>query len=354
MLLRARHNCRVSDDVGYARCLFLEGTLCKECQDPYVKLSALVGALVHDLQHPGFTNGFLKATNHPLVEKFGDEATSEKMHVAVFKQILAETETNFLQPLEEPERSRVLDLVEKMVLATDMSRHVSFVEADFPSAYDELLVFKLSLAMKTADLSPCYRNFKIHNAFVDMLKAEFYLQGDFEKSLGAKGTSYGMNREESSADVALSQVHFLSLFIRPLFAKWQNYETTLLITQAQAILERNIESWTIICTAKRSNGPEFADGKAGPRSEKNANLPASFQESLRKSQVCRMHSIVDNAIQEEALLRFAVDVAEKASSARHSVELGVLTRVPLDLVSEHAVGKRRITAGQLALQAVVL
>lgn len=318
-----------------------------------MKLSALLSALVHDLNHPGYSNSFLKASHHPLVEKYGEQSTSEKMHVACFKQMVAEPAMNFLEPLGDKERLRVLDLVEKVVLATDMSGHMEFIQAGFPLESEQLLVFKLSLAMKTSDLSHCCRNFKIHNAFVDMLKAEFYLQGDAERSLG-KTISFGMDRGEAYADVSMSQVQFLSLFISPLFAKWQRFETTPLMSQLEAVLERNIATWGMLAV-KDEAAPQYADGKERPRARKDSLMTDSFRSRAINRRVLsmlgRMYSIIGDPSQQEKVLMVACKAADHVKTHRSSMEvikeLDMLNRVSFNR-------KRHRTVGQLFLTELVL
>mmetsp|Transcript_24301 Transcript_24301/g.61180 ORF Transcript_24301/g.61180 Transcript_24301/m.61180 type:complete len:383 (-) Transcript_24301:400-1548(-) len=153
------------------------------CQDPVVKLSVLVAALAHDFGHPGYSNGFLASSESALVAKYGKTSTLEMMHIDSMRRCCAEPDSNFLDGLDTAVQKRVFKYTEAIILSTDMSRHVEFLNAEAPTCPEELIIFKLKLAMKGADLSHCVRKFGVHCGFVERLKAEFYKQGDEEREL---------------------------------------------------------------------------------------------------------------------------------------------------------------------------
>eukprot|EP00191_Tetraselmis_sp_GSL018_P010921 CAMPEP_0177597386 /NCGR_PEP_ID=MMETSP0419_2-20121207/11679_1 /TAXON_ID=582737 /ORGANISM="Tetraselmis sp., Strain GSL018" /LENGTH=422 /DNA_ID=CAMNT_0019089543 /DNA_START=580 /DNA_END=1848 /DNA_ORIENTATION=- len=234
-----------------------EGPLERICRDPVVKLSALLAALVHDLEHPGVNNTFLRSSDHPIVSKFGMESPSEHMHVSAFKNMLADPDINFLEGFQSSDHARVMDLVERTVLATDMSKHLTLVNAIMPIDDEHALRLRLALGMKIADLSHCVRNFRAHYVFVDMLKEEFYAQGDKERALNLS-VSDGMDRMESYATVAGAQVNFLSLFIAPLFERWVEHNPTCFAAKELLILlQWNIQTWGLL--AVKPAGPDYDD-----------------------------------------------------------------------------------------------
>ena len=51
--------------------------------------AALVGAAVHDVDHPGRSNQFLIETNNPLAVLYNDNSVLENHHLAVAFQTLA-------------------------------------------------------------------------------------------------------------------------------------------------------------------------------------------------------------------------------------------------------------------------
>eukprot|EP00873_Tetraselmis_striata_P020912 jgi/Tetstr1/441176/TSEL_029434.t1 len=177
------------------------------CRDPVVKLSALIAALFHDFAHPGYSNGFLIKTESTL---------------------------------------RVFKYVEAIILSTDMSKHMDFVQAAAPTHPEELMIFKLQFAMKCADLSHCARKFSSHYVFVEKLKAEFYRQGDKERELKLP-VSAGMDRAEDICQIAWSQEYFLSNFILPMYNAWSKHSAfNEMIGKLTLVVQRNISSWGML------------------------------------------------------------------------------------------------------------
>lgn len=95
---------------------------------PLHRLSVLLAAIMHDLDHPGFTNAFLLHSKAPLVFKYGPESTLEKHHAALALALLDAPETDVLARLPADDRADARRLIEKCILATDMSRHKAIVE----------------------------------------------------------------------------------------------------------------------------------------------------------------------------------------------------------------------------------
>ena len=234
------------------------GPLNELCKDPGIKLAALLAALVHDLRHPGFSNAYLRATNHELVQKFGPDGTAERMHCATFMEFIKDPALDFLEPLGANKRTRIINIVESIVLSTDMAHHADYLNMEEPTNPEASLMYRLGFAMKVSDLSHCVRAFRVHSKFVDMLKNEFYAQGDKEQQLGLP-VSFGMSRAESSKEVAQGQVDFLSIFIEPLLNRYAMISSAPLIKQIQSSLKRNIQSWSLL--ALDVARPEYMDGK---------------------------------------------------------------------------------------------
>jgi len=110
--------------------------------------SVLISLVVHDLDHPGRTNLFLRNSKHDLTFLYMDKSTLEHHHVATaFKETSRFPESNIFQNLEEyvtmfhgvgcliymcgyQNRSSYHTLrtsIMEMVLATDMSKHFDYL-----------------------------------------------------------------------------------------------------------------------------------------------------------------------------------------------------------------------------------
>mmetsp|Transcript_29788 Transcript_29788/g.71029 ORF Transcript_29788/g.71029 Transcript_29788/m.71029 type:complete len:236 (+) Transcript_29788:1123-1830(+) len=165
------------------------------------------------------------------------------MHFSTFRQLLEQPELNFLEGLSSKDLERVFRFTEAMVMATDMSKHLNFLSSPAPADGEARVQYMLQLAMKVADLSHCVRRFDVHTKFVDRLKAEFYSQGDQERSLDMP-VSKGMERRECYSEVAASQVDFLKMFVLPMFDKWVDLcGSSPLVEAMRKQLLINIDAW---------------------------------------------------------------------------------------------------------------
>ena len=88
--------------------------------DPILIGGLLVGALVHDTNHPGCMNGYLIATQHPLAAE-STAAVLERHHADMALTLLERPELNFLSRLSPDARTRFLAAVKETVLATDVT-----------------------------------------------------------------------------------------------------------------------------------------------------------------------------------------------------------------------------------------
>ncbi|XP_014817322.1 PREDICTED: uncharacterized protein LOC106899896, partial [Calidris pugnax] len=88
-------------------------------------LAALFAAAIHDVDHPGVSNQFLINTNSELALMYNDESVLENHHLAVGFKLLQEDNCDIFQNLSRRQRQTLRKMVIDMVLATDMSKHMS-------------------------------------------------------------------------------------------------------------------------------------------------------------------------------------------------------------------------------------
>ncbi|XP_074423221.1 LOW QUALITY PROTEIN: 3',5'-cyclic-AMP phosphodiesterase 4A [Larus michahellis] len=90
-------------------------------------LAALFAAAIHDVDHPGVSNQFLINTNSELALMYNDESVLENHHLAVGFKLLQEENCDIFQNLSRRQRQTLRKMVIDMVLATDMSKHMSLL-----------------------------------------------------------------------------------------------------------------------------------------------------------------------------------------------------------------------------------
>jgi hypothetical protein len=97
----------------------------------------LVAAAIHDVDHPGFNNGFLIASLSPLALRYNDVSV-HCSHLLMFKvlenyhcskgfEIMGETDCEILESLSPDQYKTVRTCIVNMILATDMINHFEYI-----------------------------------------------------------------------------------------------------------------------------------------------------------------------------------------------------------------------------------
>ena len=94
---------------------------------PLEVFAAILASSMHDVDHPGTTNQYLVATSSELALMYNDESVLENHHLAVAFKLLQLPECDILAGLSAKQRTSFRKMVIDMVLATDMSKHMSLL-----------------------------------------------------------------------------------------------------------------------------------------------------------------------------------------------------------------------------------
>ena len=161
-------------------------------------LTALFAAAIHDVDHPGLTNQYLINSGSELAIMYNDESVLENHSLAVAFVILKESPCDIFANLNKKQRQLLRKMSIDMVLATDMSKHMSLladlktmVETKKVAGSGVLLVDSyteriqiLQNLLHCADLSNPTKPLNVYKKWVDGIMEEFYQQGDKERDLG--------------------------------------------------------------------------------------------------------------------------------------------------------------------------
>ncbi len=189
------------------------------------RLSGLLGAFCHDVDHPGVTSNFLINVNSPLALFYNDESVLENYHCSVSFLLMRDDEMNIFSKLSPPDLKYVRKVVVATIMATDMAHHFRHITnlktriqnlpmKPFASqSFDDRLMLTM-LCMKCADLIHLVRPFKVAREWEELIQQEFFLQGDMEKELRLP---IGPCNDRFTVDLAASQVYFYNAFGEPLF-----------------------------------------------------------------------------------------------------------------------------------------
>ncbi|XP_024412708.2 3',5'-cyclic-AMP phosphodiesterase 4A isoform X1 [Desmodus rotundus] len=207
-------------------------------------LAALFAAAIHDVDHPGVSNQFLINTNSELALMYNDESVLENHHLAVGFKLLQEDNCDIFQNLNKRQRQSLRKMVIDMVLATDMSKHMTLladlktmVETKKVTSSGVLLLDNYSDRIQVlrnmvhcADLSNPTKPLELYRQWTDRIMAEFFQQGDRERE---RGMEISPMCDKHTASVEKSQVGFIDYIVHPLWETWAD----LVHPDAQEILD---------------------------------------------------------------------------------------------------------------------
>ncbi|XP_062337768.1 cAMP-specific 3',5'-cyclic phosphodiesterase 4C-like isoform X1 [Osmerus eperlanus] len=194
-------------------------------------LAALFAAAIHDVDHPGVSNQFLINTNSELALMYNDSSVLENHHLAVGFKLLQEPSCDIFQNLPKKQRQSFRKLVIDMVLATDMSKHMTLladlktmVETKKVTSSGELLLDNYSDRIQVlqnmvhcADLSNPTKPLQLYRRWTERIMQEFFLQGDRERE---RGMDISPMCDKHNASVEKNQVGFIDFIAHPLWETW--------------------------------------------------------------------------------------------------------------------------------------
>ncbi|CDQ86599.1 unnamed protein product, partial [Oncorhynchus mykiss] len=207
-------------------------------------LAAIFAAAIHDVDHPGVSNQFLINTNSELALMYNDESVLENHHLAVGFKLLQEDNCDIFQSLTKKQRQSLRKMVIEMVLATDMSKHMSLL-ADLKTMVETKKVTSSGVLLldnytdriqvlrnmvHCADLSNPTKSLELYRQWTDRIMEEFFHQGDRERE---RGMEISPMCDKHTASVEKSQVGFIDYIVHPLWETWAD----LVHPDAQDILD---------------------------------------------------------------------------------------------------------------------
>lgn len=184
-------------------------------------MTALFAAAIHDVDHPGVQNQYLIDTGNELALMYNDESVLENHSLAVAFKLLQKEDCDFLENLNKKQRQTLRKMTIDMVLATDMSKHMSLladlktmVETKKVAGNGILLLDNyteriqvLQNMLHCADLSNPTKPLDIYRRWVDNVMEEFFIQGDKERS---QNLNLSAMCDRHNANVEKSQVSHIA------------------------------------------------------------------------------------------------------------------------------------------------
>ncbi|XP_047738240.1 cAMP-specific 3',5'-cyclic phosphodiesterase 4D isoform X4 [Hyalella azteca] len=238
------HNAYHAADVTQSTHVLLNSPALESVFTPLEVLAAIFAAAIHDVDHPGLTNQYLINSSSELALMYNDESVLENHHLAVAFKLLQNQNCDIFVNLSKKQRQTLRKMVIDMVLATDMSKHMSLladlktmVETKKVAGSGVLLLDNytdriqvLQNMVHCADLSNPTKPLDLYKRWVASIMEEFFKQGDKERE---NGFDISPMCDRHSATIEKSQVGFIDYIAHPLWETWAD----LVHPDAQDILD---------------------------------------------------------------------------------------------------------------------
>ncbi|XP_058419750.1 cAMP-specific 3',5'-cyclic phosphodiesterase 4C isoform X4 [Diceros bicornis minor] len=227
----AYHNSLHAADVAQSTHVLLATPALEAVFTDLEVLAAIFASAIHDVDHPGVSNQFLINTNSELALMYNDASVLENHHLAVGFKLLQAENCDIFQNLSAKQRLSLRRMVIDMVLATDMSKHMSLL-ADLKTMVETKKVTSLGVLLldnysdriqvlqnlvHCADLSNPTKPLPLYRRWTERVMAEFFQQGDRERQ---SGLDVSPMCDKHTASVEKSQVGFIDYIAHPLWETW--------------------------------------------------------------------------------------------------------------------------------------
>ncbi|KAK9768054.1 hypothetical protein K7432_001639 [Basidiobolus ranarum] len=215
-------------------------------------IALLIGALCHDIKHPGLNNLYQVNAKTELAQRYNNESVLEKFSCEETVQLLEKHQLlnnvqskSSLEGLECTHGNYVKNSILKCIMSTDMSVHFGLIEQfttvvdiltisptceDFPTVGEsehnpnlpgscllpqaEHRQTVCNVLLHAADISNTVRPWELCKRWSDVILEEFFYQGDMEK-FHKLPVSPSMDREHSNqTDISLK---FGDFVVKPFF-----------------------------------------------------------------------------------------------------------------------------------------
>ena len=187
--------------------------------------ASYIGCMLHDYEHPGYSNQFIVRTKHPLATRYSDISVLENHHLAAgFSIMFTYPKSNIMENMPYDLQQETRTLIVDMVLNSDISKHFTLMTAfktklgnnlNTESMEDRTLI--LSVTLRIVSSFKTVRDRGIFYKWMEKFFEEFYKQGDMEKQLELPISKF-MDRENTNRERAYSS--YLTVVCRPLLVTY--------------------------------------------------------------------------------------------------------------------------------------
>ncbi|EZG66653.1 phosphdiesterase [Gregarina niphandrodes] len=198
-------------------------------------LAALIlGALGHDVGHPGRTNNYYVQANSMIALASNDTSTLESTHNFLLQRIIGHLpEVHLFVNLTADENRSIRKMMQQLILITDMGKHFDFISRlrlrrsnpDFDMMLNESdKLLAMQLAVKAGDISHVGMGWDNHEAWTTRLVYENMQQGDDEAKRNMMISP--LCDRESTDNFSATQAGFVNFIALPLFQELAEIDPT--------------------------------------------------------------------------------------------------------------------------------
>ncbi|XXQ33008.1 Phosphodiesterase [Plasmodiophora brassicae] len=246
------HNFQHAFSVLHMVFLFVTTTSAKTMLTRADILALTVGAIGHDVGHPGMNNDFLINTEHELAVRYNDASVLENHHAATVCQLMRQENCDFLPEMTRQQRQELRKCMVEAILHTDQSLHKSMLDN---------LMTKASRFINTNQTinrdSPADRQMLVNNIlhcsdignpclpvhmsqeWAKAIQQEFYQQATREKAMGLPYAAFMANDSEEA--LATLQINFINYVVSPIWKAMHEFLPEL--TVAMNNMAANKAAW---------------------------------------------------------------------------------------------------------------
>lgn len=183
---RPFHNFQHAVTVTHMTFLLINAMKAMDVMSPDEMFALLLSALVHDVDHPGNTNGFEINTDSTLAMRYNDEAVLENHHCSKAFSLMNPV---LFRNLSVPRNRKIRKMMISCIMATDMSRHndiLKKIKEKLTTGWNfdkyEDVLFLGQVILHAADLSNPTRPFFMSVAWARKIYEEFNQQVVIERA----------------------------------------------------------------------------------------------------------------------------------------------------------------------------
>ncbi|XP_032877450.1 rod cGMP-specific 3',5'-cyclic phosphodiesterase subunit beta-like [Amblyraja radiata] len=241
------HNWRHGFNVGQTMfTLMMTGKL-KNYYTDLERMAMLTAGFCHDIDHRGTNNLYQLKSQHPLAKLHGS-SIMERHHLEFSKTLLADETLNIFQNLNRRQYEHVLRLMDIAIIATDLAlyfkKRTMFQKivdlsktyeddkawVDYMSLENTKKEIVMAMMMTACDLSAITKPWEVQSKVALLVAAEFWEQGDLERSVLQQNPIPMMDRNKSDElpKLQVGFIDFVCTFVYKEFSRFHEAITPML------------------------------------------------------------------------------------------------------------------------------